>query len=360
MTSTNILDNQYRRNWIKSAGQGALAAAAFSINPSLWAQTALTPVMAIYPSRGAPTWPLWIAQHTGLFKKYGLEADLRFGVHPLGLAAMVGGEAQFTVYNVEQVLSAVARAPALVMVGSYLNRGAFGMIARKDIRTLKDLRGKRIGVGRLGDPPYVYSVELLNKAGIASTDVQWVSTGADSNTRSAMLVNGQLDAALLVSPSYFRLVDQGNFNQLANLLDSDINISTSLVFSRRAMTANPALPEMVLRATTEAVKIFYEDKTTAMAAFRAFDAQATDSDMQRIWEMYAKAKAFERIPLMSRTAIKVNTARVVDEVPAVRNLDLSQVVDNSAVRKLIAEGWFQKLYGPGIKAEIDKALKDAV
>lgn len=361
MTPISIPTNQYRRDWIKNVGQGAMAAAALSISPSLWAQqSGLSRAMAIYPSRGAPNWPLWIAQHAGLFKRYGLEADLRFGVHPSGLAAMVGGEAQFTVYNVEQILSAVAREPALVMMGSYLNRGAFGMIAHKDIRSLKDLRGKRIGVGRIGDPPYVYTVELLNKVGIASTHVQWVSTGADATTRAAMLVNGQLDAALLTSPSYFRLVDQGKFNQLANLLDSDINISTALVFSKRALTANPALPEKVLRATTEAVKLLYEDKSIAVAAFRAFDPQVAEADLIRLWEMYTKVQGFERIPLVSRTAIKVNADRLVAEIPAVRNLNLSQVVDNSVVRKLIAEGWFQKLYGPGIKTAVDVALKDAI
>ena len=349
-----------RRDWLLSTGQVGLGILGMGLSTSGMGQAATTKVMAVYPSRGAPSWPLWIAQHTGLFKRYGLEADLRFGVHPTGLAAMVGGEAQFTVYNLEQILSAVARDPILVMAGSYLNRGAFGMIARKDITSIKDLKGKRIGVGRVGDPPYVYTVELLNKYGMASTHVQWVSTGTDSNSRAAMLVNGQLDAALLTTPSYFKLIDQGAFNQLVNLLNSDINVSTALVFSKKAIASNPLLPEMVLRASTEAIKVFYDDKATAIAAFRAFDPQTTEADALRIWELYGKAKAFDRVPLVRRSAIKANVDRLIVEVPAVKNLNLAQVVDNSAVKKLINEGWFQKLYGKDIKSDLDAAFKDAV
>ena len=360
MSTAHSPDNQDRRNWIKSAGQGAVAAAALSMHPTLWAQAAMTKAMAVYPSRGAPSWPLWIAQHTGIFKRNGLDVDLKFGVHPAGMAAMVGGEAQFTVYNVEQLLIAAVREPALIMMGSYLNRGAFGMVARKDIKTLKDLKGKRIGVGRVGDPPYVYTVEMLNKVGIASTHVQWVNTGADSNTRSAMLVNGQIDAALLVSPSYFRLTDNGSFNLLANLLDSDINISTALAFSKKAIAANPALPELILKSSSEAVKLLYEDKASAVAAFRAFDPQSTESDVLRSWEMYTKAKAYERIPLVTHLAIKANADRIAPEIPAVRNLNVALAVDNSVVKKLINEGFFLKLYGPDIKAVQDAKLKDAV
>lgn len=357
MTSNNNPSSQNRRTVLKTIGQGAFAMTSSS---SLFAQSNVTRAMAVYPSRGAPTWPLWIAQHTGIFKRNGLEIDLKFAVHPGGLAAMVGGEAQFTVYNVEQLLIAAARETTMTMMGSYLNRGAFGMIARKDIRTLKDLRGKRIGVGRVGDPPYVYTVELLNKVGLASTHVQWVNTGADSNTRAAMLLNGQIDAALLVSPSYFRLLETGNFNELVNLLNSDINISTALVFSKRAIAASPTLPEQVLKATSEAVKVLYEDKATAISAFRAFEKQATESDVQRAWDMYVKSNAFDRIPLVRSSAIKINSDRIADEVPAIRKLNVAQAVDNSVVRKLISEGYFQKLYGSEIKSTEISALKDAV
>ena len=338
------------------AGSGLIA------HRSACAQTrpALLKAMAIYPSRSAASWPLWMAKHGGYFERYGIDADLRFAIHPSGMAAIVGGEAQFTVYGLEQVLSAVARDPTLVMTSSYLNKGAFALIGRGDVKSVKALKGKRIGVGRVGDPPYFYTLELLNRNGLASTHVQWVSTGTDSTARAAMLANGQIDAAMLTAPAYFRLTDQGTFTELANLLDQrDIPISTAIVFKKSFLATQPKLPEAVIKATAEAIKRFYDDKAFAIEAYRTFDPQISAADLERLYTVDAKAQVFDRIPIVGMQALKASAARLGDEIPAVKTLNFATVTDNSTVLRLISEGWFEKLFGPSVKAEQAAKLKDA-
>ena len=42
-----------------------------------------------YPARTGTTWPLYIAKEGGYYQKYGFDVDLKFGVHPAGIAMIV-------------------------------------------------------------------------------------------------------------------------------------------------------------------------------------------------------------------------------------------------------------------------------
>jgi len=289
-----------------------------------------------------------------------LDVELTFAIHPAGLAALVGGEAQFTVYGLEQVMTAAAREPSMVITSSYLTRASFGLIARKDIRSIADLKGKRIGVGRVGDPLYMYTVEMLNRVGIASTHVTWVSSGTDSATRGNMLLNGQLDAALLVAPAFFRLLEAPGLHQIADMLNSDIPVANVLVFSKKAIAAAPQLPEAVTKACAQATKRFYEDRAFSIEAFRSFDPQSQEKDVARLWDIYTKAQAIKRVPVLTKAALQPSISRVAIDVPAIKSLSPQQYIDNSVVVRLAKSGYYEKLFGPSVRAEQAAALADAV
>jgi ABC-type nitrate/sulfonate/bicarbonate transport system substrate-binding protein len=350
-----------RRQVLHAAGSGGALALGLPWLPArAQAQVPAMRAKVVYPSRSGASWPLWIASRAGYLGAEGVDVELTFGLHPTGLAALVGGEAQFTVYGLEQVLAAAAREPSMTIVSSYLTRGAFSLIARKEIRSIKDLKGKRLGVARVGDPLYTYTVELLNRAGIASTHVSWVSSGTDSATRGGMLLNGQLDAALLVAPAYFRLLDSPELHELANLLNSDISIANVMVFSKKAIAAAPQMPEAVLKACASGTKRFYEDRGFAIDTFRAFDPQSQEKDIARLWDLYARSQAIARVPMLTRAPLQASVARVAVDVAAIRNVAPQHYVDNGVVTRLIKSGFYEKLFGPTVRAEQDAALLQAV
>lgn len=346
------------------AGPGALTAAFAGAglclgSPWVLAQSSRK-ITIVYPTRGQASWPFWIAKHGGYFEKYGLDVDLKFGVHPAGMAAVISGEAQATNYGLEQVLAASARDPALVMVGSSLSKGSFALVSAAGVGSIKDLRGKRIGVGRVGDTPYFYTLELLNKNGLASTHVQWVSTGNDAAARANMLLNGQIDASLITAPSYFKLTDSGRFRELTTLLEHpDIPVTTVYVFRKSGVLANPQLPEALIKANAEAIKRLYDDKAFAVSTYRQFDPH-DEPAVSRLYDMCVKNQVFERVPAVRRSTLLAAARRLELEVPALKSFDFATVVDNGAVRKLAAQGWFVKLFGTGVQAEQAARLKDAV
>src|ERR1700684_4383474 len=104
------------------------------------------PVTINYPAKAPANWPLFLAKEGGYYQKYGLDAKLVFAVHPAGMAMLVSGEAQMTNYPMDQAMQAAMREGTLVIMGGPLNRALFAMMTRKDINSVRDLKGKKVGV----------------------------------------------------------------------------------------------------------------------------------------------------------------------------------------------------------------------
>src|SRR5580658_11341626 len=98
-----------------------------------FAQTARQDITINFPARAPSNWPLFIAKEGGYFEKYGLNAKLVFGVHPAGIAMIVGGDAVMTNYTLEQAMQAASKDASLVAVGSGYKKGLWALMGGKDI-----------------------------------------------------------------------------------------------------------------------------------------------------------------------------------------------------------------------------------
>ena len=186
-----------------------------------------------YPTRSGASWPMYIAKEGGYYQKYGLDVDLQFGVHPTGVAMLTSGQAVMVNHSLEQGMVASSKdAASFALMGSSSNKGLFALMAQKEFSDPKQLKGKRIAVGQIGDAPYNYTVALLGTYGLGARDVQWIPVGTDVSGRAAALQTNRADATLLTAPNYFRLEEAG-YKTLANLADRDVYASTVYLFSQQ-------------------------------------------------------------------------------------------------------------------------------
>ena len=310
-----------------------------------------------YPTRSGASWPLYLARDGGYYKKYGLDVDLQFGVHPTGVAMLTSGQAVMVNHSLEQGMVASARDASFALMGSSSNKGLFALMAQKGINDPKELKGKRIAVGNIGDAPYNYTVALLGTFGLGNRDVQWITVGTDVSGRAAALQTNRADATLLTAPNFFRLEEAG-FRNLANLADHDVYAATTYMFSKRAIADNPRLPEQVIRAHAEAIKRFYDDKPFAVKTYMAYDKQP-ETDVSRIYDLYAKGQIFDRVPYVMDAAVRAIVGQQVDPRLSkdLKSFDFKRVIDNSVVSRLAQEGFFQKVFGPGITDEESRKAK---
>src|SRR5687767_7627145 len=311
-----------------------------------------------YPTRSGASWPSFIAKEGGYYQKHGLDVNLVFAGHPAGIAMIVSGEAQMSSYNLESVMQASSRDGSFTIVGSSLNKAFFALMSRKDIASVKDLKGKTVAVTQIGDPPYNYTIAYLRKFGLSARDVNWIAAGSDANGRAAALASGRADATLLTPPAYFRLEEAG-YKSLGNLAEhDDIFAATTYLMKKSTIAANPRLPEQLIKAHAEAIKRFYDDKAFAVKAYQVYDKQPA-ADVERFYDGYAKANLLERVPYLLTGAVKAVIEQQSDQklLAQMKDFDFRSLIDNSIVSRLVREGFFQRLFGPGIKAEEDRKAK---
>ncbi len=329
-----------------------IAVFAFSIP----APAQLREITVNYPTISGSSWPMFLAMEGGYYEKYGMDVELVFGVHPAGIAMIVSGDAEMTIYTLEQSMIASSRDGSLVFMGTPFKKSLFALMANPEIASVADLRGRRIAVSQIGDAPYNYTSGILSKFGMSSRDVRWLPVGTNANGRATALAAGRVDATLLTAPAYYGLEDQG-FRQLANLHDyDDLYAPTVYLFAKSTVEANPDLPEAMIKAHAEAIERFYDDKAFAVESYLVYDPQMTRADVERMYDGYHEGNTFERVPYLPAAAVQYVLDNSADPNLAqqMRGFDFNEVIDQGVVRRLIDQGFFRELFGDEITAEEER------
>jgi ABC-type nitrate/sulfonate/bicarbonate transport system substrate-binding protein len=314
------------------------------------AQTKPANVKIVYPAPSSTSWPLWIAKEAGIFERNGLNATVEFAMHPAGPAAVISGEALTHNLGLDTAMLAGMRGDQVVIVGSPLLVGQFALVGAKGIADAKQLERKRIAIGRIGDPPYFYALGVLNALKIDTKGLQWIPAGTPPQ-RALALRNGMADAAMLTSPDYYILEDEG-YAVLARLQEfRQIPIATSYMFRRRVVIETPHLVEALLKSHIEAVKRFYDDKPFVLGLLKTY-LKADEKILERLYAETVEAQVFERVPYVTRTTLTGIIERGKAETPELATFDFRRTIDQSVIDRLADQGFFEKVFGPGIKDEV--------
>ena len=142
--------------------------------------------------------PLIVAQE--LLKGEGF-TDVEAVKRPSGLEgsnAVARGEADFTVSAVHQLITRIdAGEPVVLLAGVHV--GCFELFGQRGLRSLRDLKGKRVGVTLIGSGRHVFLVSMVTHVGLdPRRDIQWVDRPAAEAMQ--MFARGEIDAFMGFPP----------------------------------------------------------------------------------------------------------------------------------------------------------------
>jgi len=108
----------------------------------------------------------WIAEEAGLFRRYELEFPLVYiGSSPLATAAMLGGDGEILMDGgLGPVRAFVQGTTELVCIGGQKNILTQSILAKPPIKRLEDLRGKKVGVTRIGATTHYFATQAFAKS----------------------------------------------------------------------------------------------------------------------------------------------------------------------------------------------------
>lgn len=241
------------RKTIKSAA--ALAAASLL---SLAAQAA-DPLKIGYSD-----WPGWVAWEVaiekGWFKEAGVDVQFEwfdyvasmeaFAAGQLDAVAMTNGDALVT--------GATGGKNVMILVNDYSN-GNDMVVAAPGIESIKDLKGKKIGV-EIGFVGHLLLLNALEKNGLSEADVELVNV--PTNETPQVLASGDVSAIVAWQPSSGQALKQvAGSKAVYSSADEPGLIYDVLAVSPQSLANNKAEWEKVLKVWYRCVDYIYDPKT---------------------------------------------------------------------------------------------------
>lgn len=175
---------------------------------------------------------LLAAQYSGAFKRYNLQVDLIApadpGIPPRLVAA---GQADIAISYPIQLGMMIDHHIPLIRIGSLLNQPLNTLITSKKVKSLQDLKGKKIGVSVAGDDHIVLKT-MLEKTTVQLSDLQIINVNFQLEQA---LMTGAVDAIIGASRNY-EVIDLEQKHYSFNLFkpeDYGIPIYDEMIFITR-------------------------------------------------------------------------------------------------------------------------------
>jgi len=190
-----------------------------------------------YSVGGLIPFPLIIAKENRFFEQAGFDAELINIPPTIAVTALVSGDIQYVIFAGTTLNAAVRGLPVkLVMV--YNDRPLFSLMSRPDIRSIKELRGKVLGVATLTSGESFLSRRLLKDAGIDADKEMTLRVIGNTPDRLQALRAGAVDATTLTLPADIHAERMG-LRRLAFMGDTLESINGGFGVSERWLQQRP-------------------------------------------------------------------------------------------------------------------------
>jgi ABC-type nitrate/sulfonate/bicarbonate transport system substrate-binding protein len=216
---------------------------AFS-GPIAWGATSPTKTMIHIPGKSLSVMVFYFGKDKGFFFEEGIDAQLVTMSPPVAIAAMVAGELDFS--------TTLGAATAAIMRGSPLKRvfyvqqdPAFALTAQPEIKTIRELTGKVIGVNAPTDAMGMSAKMILKGNRIDPSQVTFLSTQVTENAYKALL--SRRITATLLPPPYAEDAEARGYSRLAEAKDYAPLSTIGLVASMPVLVKNPGIVRAVIR-----------------------------------------------------------------------------------------------------------------
>ena len=287
-----------------------------------------------------------IAKDAKIFEKYGLDVDLIFmGASALIIQSMLSGAANLAGFGGPAIISNVVRGGDVIAVAATVPLSQ-PLITRAAIEKPDDLRGKKIGISRLGGIPHFALQMILDRYNIK--DVTMLQLGTQSEAEIG-LRRGIVDGAMVSPPQSFLLVRDG-FRELVSAPDyakfTSKLISGGIAARRSYAVKNRDVVVRMIKAVMEGIKAMTTQESLAKKTLSKYTRQTQPELLDRLYNF--AMDTFGRDPTIPRDAM-VAMARLMGEFgivdrASVANTPPEAFFDNSYVDEIKQSGFLKELW----------------
>lgn len=281
------------------------------------------------PSRGLFEFPVVVAMRKGFYKSEGLDVD-KIQMQPaIGVKALISGDVDYLLAWGSALRAAVTGVPIKAVVG-LASRPLHVLIARQEIKTPKDLKGKVIGVDSIaGTVDYLSRVAVRHFGLEPDKDVKIIVTG-ESPTRLAALRAGSIDATPIDVAFAVKAEDEG-FRRLVYLGDLiELPLSGIAVMDQKLQTQRDQV-RRVVRATVRGTRFMKQNRAETVQMLSDY-LRITPAQSARAYD--ASINSFTDDGIISDKGVLLDVQLTKERLKLTKDIPLSQLVDWSLVKEI--------------------------
>ena len=288
----------------------------------------------------------WVAQERGLFRKHNIDAEIIVTGQggTAGIGALLANDIQMVSSAGDILVAAALRGGDTVMVAGVVNKGLQRITTKPEIRTPADLKGKRVGVTRIGAVSHSVLLMMLQRWKMSVSDVQVMQVGSSPNMLVSLDKNG-IDAAVLTIPSMFVAEDRG-YRVLLDMADTDIYyLHTMIATTRSYIKNNRDKVSRFLKGYLEGLAFVKQHKKESIDVVKKKLRIGAEQErnLERSIDLLS-AKYYEAMPYPSMRGVETVLGFVEKDNPKAKGADPKSFVDDSLLREIENSGFVKTLY----------------
>jgi NitT/TauT family transport system substrate-binding protein len=290
-------------------------------------------VRIAYSSTGVNYVDLFLGKEKGYFREEGLEPQLIQMSSNIAITANIAGELDGQA-AIGSAIRAIQRGAPLRVVVVTLRRPLFWLVVRPEYRSVKELKGKVLGISTIGGSQHLRAKGLLAAGGLdAERDITSIQIN-DQTMQLQALSNNSVQITALSPPWVAVARDKFKMNILDSALERFAGIDSGLVVPLKLLQEKPDLLKKILRARAKGNRYYLENEKEGSE----FLARLYKVDFKTALESYRASKpAFTSNGIPTDDEIKEHLAADAQILKLPKPLSPSEIVDFTLQREVMKE-----------------------
>jgi NitT/TauT family transport system substrate-binding protein len=283
----------------------------------------------------------YVAKEAGFFAEEGIEVEVVRTAGNIAPMALVSGDVDFSIMSAFLLIPVSVQNKDVVMLGGFSRYATMTLVARPEIRTAQELKGKIFGIQRPGDA-YEKNARIgLRHLGLdADKDVTLLSLGTNEVMWTA-LQTGKVAATILSPPATY-LARKAGMNFLVDLSDLKVEYQGSTIATRRSILQRyPNLTARTLRAIVRGVHLFKTRKDETMRILAKFLNTQDRDALEESWVYAAKMPAK---PYAVESAVQAVLDHLAEREPRYAQRSPSEFIESRPLAEMDKSGYIDQLY----------------
>jgi ABC-type nitrate/sulfonate/bicarbonate transport system substrate-binding protein len=301
-------------------------------------------VKIAYSSADASNVVWFTALDAGIYRKHGLDVELIFiQSSTMSVSTLVSGDIQVANSSGGAVASAVVAGANLIMTACYINTLPYELVVQESVKSIEDLRGKSVGISRVGSASDVAARVLIKGLGLEPVkDVPIIQVGGPSE-RAAAFRTGKI-VGFPSPPGTIHLAKGMAHRIMISTADFQKRFDFPYICSTTTKSYLASNRETMRKLTMALIEATHFLKTRKQDTMKFIAKYTRQNNPQYLEASYAaNVKLHDRVPLVTREGTEVQIKEALARKPGA-TLRVEDIVDDSIVRELDKSGFIDKVY----------------